>query len=225
MTLTLSTISGSPRGWRVLLGLAFKGLTAEINELKLSENEHKAEPFISLNPRGTVPVLESDGVVIRDSMAILAWLDRKFPEQPLFGETEKEAAEIWQATMESRQYLRKAAADFLTPVFFGGASVDDKGTPKWDVLRTAADAMQAEMRFLDTKLKEGRSFLVGDTPSAADAVSWVEVRLVQRASETKPDLMAELGFAELANSLDHLEAWKQRVFECPGVEDTMPGHW
>ncbi len=72
MTIKLTTISGSPRGWRVLLGLAFKGLTVEINELKRSENEHKSEPFTSLNPRGTVPVLESDGLVIRDSMAILA---------------------------------------------------------------------------------------------------------------------------------------------------------
>ncbi len=225
MTLTLTTISGSPRGWRVLLGLAFKGLTVEINELKLSENEHKAEPFISLNPRGTVPVLESDGIVIRDSMAILAWLDRKFPQKPLFGSTDLEAAEIWQATMESRQYLRQATADFLTPIFFQGASLDDKGTPKWETLLAASDVMQSEMRFLDTKLSDGRDFLVGDNPSAADAVSWTEIRLVQRASETKPDLMTELGFAELANTFDRLEAWKQRVFERRGVEATMPGHW
>ncbi len=225
MTLTLTTISGSPRGWRVLLGLAFKGLTAEINELKLSENEHKAEPFISLNPRGTVPVLESDGIVIRDSMAILAWLDRKFPAAPLFGATDAEAAEIWQATMESRQYLRKATADFLTPIFFQGASLDDKDTAKWDNLVAASDAMQSEMRFLDTKLSDGRDFLAGNKPSAADAVTWTEIRLVQRASETKPDLMAELGYPELANSLHHLEAWKQRVVELPGVGATMPGHW
>ncbi|WP_461459142.1 glutathione S-transferase family protein, partial [Parasphingorhabdus sp.] len=148
MTLTLTTISGSPRGWRVLLGLAFKRLTTEIKELKLSENEHKTEPFISLNPRGTIPVMESDGTVLRDSMAILAWLDRKFPEHPLFGSTDQEAAEIWQATMECRQYLRQAAADFLTPVFFGGASLDDKKTPKWESLTSAAETMQSEMTLL-----------------------------------------------------------------------------
>ncbi len=225
MTLTLTTISGSPRGWRVLLGLAFKGLTVEINELKLSENEHKKEPFISLNPRGTVPVLESDGVVIRDSMAILACLDRKFPEKPLFGSTDREAAEIWQTTMECRQYLREATADFLTPVFFGGASLDDKGTDAWTKLTTAAEVMQKEMRFLNDLLSDRRRFLAGDVPSATDAVAWPEIRLLQRASETKPDLMAELRFDELANELDQLEAWKLRVFECPGVEATMPGHW
>jgi glutathione S-transferase/maleylpyruvate isomerase len=225
MTLTLSTISGSPRGWRVLLGMAFKGLTPEINELKLSENEHKSEPFISLNPRGTVPTLECDGAVIRDSVAILAWLDRKFPEKPIFGRTHDEAAQIWQTSMEVRQYLRQAAAGFLTPVFFGGASLDDKGTPAWDELTAAAEVMQKEMRFLNDLLSDGRSFLSGATLSAADALAWPEVRLVQRASETKPDLMAELGFAELVNTLDHLEGWKQRVFECPGVEATMPGHW
>lgn len=225
MTLTLTTISGSPRGWRVLLGLAFKRLTAEINELKLSENEHKKDPFISLNPRGTVPVLESDGAVIRDSMAILACLDRKFPEQPLFGSTDREAAEIWQVTMECRQYLRKATADFLTPVFFGGASLDDKGTDAWIKLTAAAETMQKEMRFLNDLLCDGRSFLAGELPSAADAVAWPEVRLVQRATDTKRDLMEELGFLELASTVPHLIDWKKRVFEFPGVEATMPGHW
>ncbi len=225
MTLTLTTISGSPRGWRVLLALAFKGLEADVKELKLSESEHKTEPFISLNPRGTVPVMESDGVVLRDSMAILAWLDRKFPDRPIFGTTERDAAEIWQATMEAQQYLRQATADFLTPIFFQGASLDDKGSAKWDALTEAAERMQDEMRFLDRKLSDGRKFLVGNNPSAAEAVSWTEIRLVQRASETKPELLAALGFAELANSLQHLESWKQRVFECPGVAGTMPSHW
>lgn len=225
MTLTLSTISGSPRGWRVLLGMAFKGLTPEINELKLSENEHKSAPFLSLNPRGTVPTLECDGIVIRDSVAILAWLDRKFPEKPIFGTTHEEAAQIWQTTMEVRQYLRQAAADFLAPVFFGGASLDDKGTDAWHDLVAASEAMKAEMRFLDGLLSNGRPFLSGATPSAADALAWPEILLVQRARETKPDLMTELGFAELASQLDHLETWKERVFECPGVKATMPGHW
>lgn len=225
MTLTLTTISGSPRGWRVLLGLAFKGLKAEINPLSLSGNEHKTEPFISLNPRGTVPVMESEGVVIRDSIAILAWLDRRFPETPLFGTSHEEAARIWQATMDTRQYLRRAAADFLTPVFFEGASLDDRGTPAWENLTRFAETMRLEIRFLDHQLSDGRAFLAGETPSAADAVAWPEIRLVQRAVETRPDLMAELGFAELSNAVDRLETWKQRVFECPGVAATMPGHW
>ena len=225
MTLTLSTISGSPRGWRVLLGMAFKGLTPDIRALQLSSREHKAQPFLSLNPRGTVPVLESDGLVIRDSVAILAWLDRRFPAHPIFGETHAEAAIIWQVAMECRQYLRKAATDFLTPVFFGGISLDDRGTGVWDDLCAAAQVLQAELRFLDDLLGDGRLFLAGAVPSAADALAWPEVRLVQRAAETRPDLMAELGFAELANATVTLEAWKDRVFELPGVAATLPGHW
>ncbi len=225
MTLTLTTISGSPRGWRVLLGLAFKGLSAEINTLALSKNEHKTEPFRSLNPRGTVPVLQSGDIVIRDSIAILAWLDQAYPERPLFGSTHSEGDRIWQTTMECREHLRKAAADVLTPVFFGGASLDDRGTPIWDALTFAAERLQSEMRFLDGLLANGRAFLASELPSAADAVAWPELKLVQRASETRPDLMAELGFAELANELDHLQAWKARVLDYPRVGWTIPAHW
>lgn len=225
MTLTLSTISGSPRGWRVLLGMAFKGLTPEINALQLSTKEHKTEPFLTLNPRGTVPVLEHDTIVLRDSVAILAWLDRKFPETPIFGKTHEEAAQIWQTAMECGHYLRSANADFLSPIFFGGASLEDKGTPAWITLKTTAEVMQKEMRFLNDLLDDGRPFLCGAAPSAADALAWPEVRLVQRASETSPELMAELGFAELAQVLGHLEDWKTNIFELPGVRATMPDHW
>ena len=40
--------------------------------------EHKQAPFLKLNPRGEVPVLEDGGVVLWDSSAILVYLARKY---------------------------------------------------------------------------------------------------------------------------------------------------
>lgn len=68
----------------MLLEMVFNGLAPEIDLLKLSKNHSKANLFISLNPRGTVPVSECESVVLRDSVATLAWLDRKYPDAPLF---------------------------------------------------------------------------------------------------------------------------------------------
>jgi glutathione S-transferase len=39
--------------------------------------EHKAPAFLTLNPRGEVPVLEDEGVVLWDSSACLAYIARK----------------------------------------------------------------------------------------------------------------------------------------------------
>lgn len=128
MTLTVHTFSGSPRGWRVLLGLTFKGLSWDTNYLSLAQGDHHKPEFLSLNPRHTVPVIEADGVVLRDSIAILAWLDRQHPEKPLFGNTPGEAADIWQVAMECCDYLRDANRQLLTEVFFGDGSIPDQGT-------------------------------------------------------------------------------------------------
>jgi len=40
--------------------------------------EHKRAPLTDLNPWGELPIFEDDGVVLRDSQAILVYLARKF---------------------------------------------------------------------------------------------------------------------------------------------------
>ncbi|WP_425607366.1 glutathione S-transferase family protein [Roseibium sediminicola] len=81
---TIYTISGSPRGWRVLLGMVIKGLDMKVEYLSLSKSEHKSDSYLLINPRGRVPSLVAGKTVITDSLAILSWLDRKYPERPSF---------------------------------------------------------------------------------------------------------------------------------------------
>ncbi len=225
MTLTVHTFSGSPRGWRVLLGLTFKGLSWNTNYLSLAERDHHKPEFLSLNPRHTVPVVEADGVTLRDSLAILAWLDRQYPEKPLFGNTPAEAAEVWQVAMECCDYLRDANRQLLSEVFFGDGTVPDKGTEKRQSLQTAVDLVHAELRYLETLLSDGRAYLAGNTPGAAEAIVYPEIRLLQRALETKAHIMTTLGFEAPEQTCPQLAAWKLRVETLPGVAATSPVHW
>ncbi|NOX82233.1 MAG: glutathione S-transferase family protein [Alphaproteobacteria bacterium] len=222
MTLTVHTISGAPRGWRVLLGLAFKGLRWDVNYLQASRQDHKSPEFLKLNPRGTVPVLEANGVVISDSIGCLAWLDRAYREQPLFGETPDEAARIWQLTMQACDYLRDANHELLSRVF--SENPPSPGAADYDALKNGADAMHAECAWLENQLANG-SFLAGARPGAADAVAYPEICLVERGVETKPEIMASLGFEEPSSRYPRLEAWKAAVSALPGVNNTLPPHW
>lgn len=63
---------------KVRLLLSFLGLRYESVRVDLLTGEQLGEAFRSLNPRGEVPVLEDDGVVLRDSMAILVYLARRY---------------------------------------------------------------------------------------------------------------------------------------------------
>ncbi len=218
MGITVYAVSGAPRAWRVLLGLTFKGIDYDIHYLEASKREHKSEAYLKINPRGNIPALVRDGQTIRDSVAILAWLDRAYLDSPLFRATADEAAVIWQVTMESCDYLRDAADALLRPLFFGGA------TEKTPELIQAAGTMQKELGHLETQLGT-HDFLAGGKPTAADAVSYPEVRFIQRAAETQTGLMANLGFEASFASYPHIVAWKQRVEAVEGFEKTLPPHW
>ena len=224
MTLTVYNISGAPRPWRVLVGLTLKGLDYEMHYLEGSKREHKAPEFLKINPRGTVPVLNANGLIVRDSIAILAWLDRRYSDRPLFGETAEDAARIWQFTMECCDYLRGAAGKLLFPILVENISLPAADSEQMMTLKNVSDALHAECRYLENML-DGNSFLCGDRPSAAEAVAFPEVRLIQRALDRRGDVMAALGFENFADQYPYLFEWVHRVGSIDGMDKTMPYHW
>jgi glutathione S-transferase len=220
----LYLVSGSPRCWRVLLGLTFKGLDWNEHILEYSRQEHRSPEFLKRNPRGTVPVLEADGIILRDSIAILAWLDRQYPSTPLFGKTAREAGTIWQIVLECSEYLRAAHNGLLGPVFSGDGSVPAEGSEAMKALSAASEALHAECHILENLIGD-RPFFAGETPTAADAVIFPELRLIERAIRTKFELMSALGWSYPPDIYPRLAEWKTRVGQLPGVAATLPRHW
>lgn len=224
MTLILHTISGAPCGWRAMLGFAFKGIDVEVRYLDGSAREHETPAFLALNPRAKVPVLETGDLIVRDSVAILAWLDKAYPARPLFGSTAQETARIWQIVLECAEYLQPATNGVVFPVFAGDGTAPAEGSPAAEDLRKAASILDGECDFLEKTLG-GKAFLCGAEPCAADAVAYAEIGRVQRAIETKPVAMAALGYERLDRRYPRLAEWRIRLAELPGVEATAPVHW
>jgi len=76
---TMLTLYDSPRSlncYKVRLLLALLGVAHRRVLVDLRKGEHRAPTFLALNPFGQVPVLVADGLVLRDSQAILVWLAR-----------------------------------------------------------------------------------------------------------------------------------------------------
>jgi glutathione S-transferase len=94
MSLTIYWGSGSPVSWRALLALAIKELPYESHQLQLSEKEHRSEAFLALSPRGTFPILRDGDHVVRESLAILNYLEVLHPEPPLLGSRPSEVFKI-----------------------------------------------------------------------------------------------------------------------------------
>jgi maleylacetoacetate isomerase len=81
--ITLYDYRRSSAAYRVRIGLNLKRLDYEQRPINLLENEHKSADYVALNPQGLVPVIDIDGHRMTQSLAILSYLDLKFPSQPL----------------------------------------------------------------------------------------------------------------------------------------------
>jgi maleylacetoacetate isomerase len=80
----LFTYWRSQAAYRVRIGLALKGLAVEKVTLDLLAGDQFASDYQKLNPEGVVPTLiDGDGEPLTQSLAILEYLDEKYPEPPL----------------------------------------------------------------------------------------------------------------------------------------------
>lgn len=79
----------SSASWRVRIGLHLKGLEFDLQPIDILTDggEHNKAPFAALNPLRQVPMLEvTEGgrtVRLTQSIAILEYLDERYPDPPL----------------------------------------------------------------------------------------------------------------------------------------------
>jgi maleylacetoacetate isomerase len=79
----LYTYYRSTAAFRARIALNLKGLAYESVAKHLRNGEHRAPDYLSLNPQGLVPALEDGGQLISQSIAIVEYLDEKYPQPPL----------------------------------------------------------------------------------------------------------------------------------------------
>jgi glutathione S-transferase len=210
--------SGSPFAWRVMLTLEVKGLAYQSRLLEFSKGDHKAAGFLKLNPRGKVPLLKDDDFILNESLAIMAYLDKKYPEPPLFGSSPQETGLIWRAVMETEAYLLSAGDKVIRPVFFG------KGLDETEKIQQAAQAVRQELQRIDRELS-GSAWLVGKQISAADISLFPLVQTILRAARKDAAKSLKLELLPLADTFPNLSAWVRRIETLPGYERTYPPHW
>jgi maleylpyruvate isomerase len=76
--------------WRVRIGLHLKGLAFEYRVVNLIEGEHHGDAHRARSPLAQVPVLEVEEGgrthLLPQSLAILEWLEERFPSPRLLPE-------------------------------------------------------------------------------------------------------------------------------------------
>ncbi len=175
----------SSAAYRVRIALNLKGLEATQHPVNLRTGEHRGDAYRRLNPQGRVPALVDDGVTYTQSVAILEYLDERYPEPPLLPETPQQRARV-------RALVQLVASDmhpvnnlsvlqYLVEVLGAGDEQKIAWYRHWIKEGfTALEAMLAD---------DGRTgrFCHGDTPGMADLCL---VPQVYNARRFKCDLSA-----------------------------------
>lgn len=73
----------SSAAFRVRIALNLKGAQYESIPKVFMRNEHRAPDYLALNPQGLIPALEVEDTVLSQSLAIIEYLDDKYPEPAL----------------------------------------------------------------------------------------------------------------------------------------------
>jgi maleylacetoacetate isomerase len=156
----------SSAAYRVRIALNLKGIEYESFQVDLREGEQKSAEYRALNPQALVPMLEIDGQRLTQSLAIINYLDIRYPTPPLIPAAAAERAHVVAMAMAVAcdihplnnlrvlKYLKNDLGHSQDEIDHWYAHWIGEGLP-------ALDAMAAPT---------AGKFLFGDAPTGADVV-------------------------------------------------------
>ncbi len=215
----LHMFSGSGFSWRVQLACELKGIPYEAAYMQPTPDELKAPAFLRLSPRGKVPVIETEGFATSESLAIMAYLEARYPQRPLFGTTPQETGRIWQMCLDFDLYVSSDLVSQLIVPIIQGSALNEA-----DAVRAGAKIAHEELAKLEARVEEA-GWMVGDTISAADITLYTMIEPTIRFA-TKPDVRSlDLGFDRFGDRYPNLQAWRENIQNLPEYDTTYPIYW
>ncbi len=188
---------------RVRVAIREKALQCEEIEVDLPGGALHGVEFRRLNPFGQVPVLEDDGLVVYESLAILEYLEERYPEPALLPNDVGARAQARQLMQSSGDYFAAPFKRWLTRLFTPEARWD-----RADQERAAAE-LAAHLDVLE-RLLVRREFLTG-------AFSLADIAYVPFVCE-----LATCQLGHLVDTRPAVQAWIAKLHARSSVRTTSP---
>ncbi|MFI8394449.1 glutathione S-transferase [Pseudomonas sp. NPDC078863] len=186
---TLYSFRRCPYAMRARMALRYAGVPLEVVEVSLKD---KPADMLALSPKGTVPVLNADGVVIDESLQIMRWaLAQNDPDDWLLAGNS--FAALWmEKLIEGNDQIFKSALNRY------------KYAERYP--EQPMEAYRAEGALFLQKLDEllaSRDYLLADHPSLADIAL---LPFVRQFAHVDREWFAQTPYVRL-------QAWLQRLLE------------
>jgi glutathione S-transferase len=190
---------------RVALALGLKGVTDV--DWVIHDPDDRTQ-LRAVSGQDLVPVVEADGRVLTDSMPIVAWIDRTWPQPPL-----------WPADLAARRevdgfisffnFVWKVPPNAIDASLHGGAPDEERIAAWTEQLRAWRHGFES--------LLAGRDFLFGDDVGAADVCAYPFLKYAASSDPDDDDLFHGILIEHLAldGGFPRLEGWISRMASLP----------
>jgi maleylacetoacetate isomerase len=204
----------SSAAFRVRIALNLKAVDYETVAVSLPQGRHRLADFTSLNPQSTIPVLDDDGTILWQSLAIIEYLDSRYPQprlvptEPVTRARVQALAQLIACDIHPLNNLR--VLRYLTHDLKVGEDDKNRWYRHW--VETGLEVVE---RQLAQHPSTGR-FCHGDTPGLADCVLVPQIFNAQRFNCRLEHVPTVMRVYEACMQLDAFT--KTQPSACPDAE-------
>ncbi len=151
--------------YRVRIALNLKGVAYDTVPVNLLDGEQQAEGYRARNPQGFVPMLEADGLRLTQSLAIVDWLEARFPVPALLPAEPGERAHVLAMALAVACDIHPLNNLRVLKYLSGPLGLPQEARDAW-YRHWVAEGL-ASLEAMAARGGAGR-FLFGDAPTLAD---------------------------------------------------------
>jgi glutathione S-transferase len=151
--------------------LELSGIEFEPTSVKLHKNEQRSPEYLTINPRGQVPVLVDDGQVITQIVAILLHLDARLPQAgilPAPGLARTRA-------LQTLAWMNNTVHPTFTHVFMPDKFAEDEATQQ-AIRAFATKSYRGLLGEIEAMAAQASPWMMGERPGALDAYALTLLR-------------------------------------------------
>jgi glutathione S-transferase len=200
----------APNPTKVMLYIAERaemGTEMDIEQIVVNtvKGRHREPEHLARNPFGTVPVLElDDGTYLVESLAIIEYLEDRFPFSALLGED----AELRGRARDVERIIDLRIAGPMGS--YGHAKNSPLGRPPDpELAQRMKDSVQVPLDYLESLLADGRPLLLGERVSIADCTLQASLQFLRYVE------------ADLFGDRPLLRAWDERYRARPAAQKVL----
>ena len=192
----------SSAAYRVRIALKLKGVDYESRQVDLRSDDQKSPEYRALNPQGLVPMLEIEGQRLTQSLAIINYLDIRYPVPPLIPAAAAERAHVVAMAMAIACDIHPLNNLRVLKYLKGELGHSQEEVDRWYAhwITEGLPALEEMAR-----PKAGK-FLFGDVPTGADVCLVPQLYNARRFNVPLDDYPTLLRAEENANKLEAFAA-------------------